>query len=884
LHCHKAGVEENHKHDHCDNKQAHYYESATSGNGGHGCCKPANYQATELEDDVTTNVSMSSDPEKGFTGYSRVVLSVQGLTCSSCESKLYRSLSSIPYIHNISTSLVLSLAEFDLDPSVGSVTGVIRAVKRTTGFKCEKLSAAPAMLGGAEGIKEMEVVVEGGVQAVIEAAETVRGVKEVVAVGGQIIRIQYDSNVVGARDLLHRFSDLPVSIAPAASPPSLAAGRKHVRSTAWMTLLSVCLTVPVLVMAWAPLPGDQLKYNSASLALATLVQFIVARPFYFSAIKSLIFTHVIEMDLLIVISTTIAYVYSVISFAFQVRGHPLPTGQFFETSTLLVTLIMVGRLVSAFARQWAVESISIKSLQATSAIIVSPDGRGEQVIDTRLLQYGDIFKVIPDSRLATDGEVLSGASEIDESMVTGESRLVEKRPGSTVVAGSVNGTGTLLVRLTRLPGENTISDIASMVDEAKSSKPKIQETADQFASYFVPIILFIALLTFIVWMIIGRLVWQNDISPSIITAITYAIPVLVVSCPCAIGLAVPMVIVVAGGIAAERGVIFKSAHVIETARRVSHVIFDKTGTLTQGKLEVIKEVYFVESHGLGPSLALGVTADINHPVSIAVAKHLKAQGYTPAMVEDVRSIPGKGVKGIYDGETIRGGNSRWLGLQSFPEVRSLLNQGLTVFCLSRNSQLLAIFGLEDSLRPDAKAVISSLTTRGIAVSIVSGDDKTAVTTLASELGIPAHHVRAECSPKDKHEYVKAACANGKETVIFCGDGTNDAVALAQATIGIHVNEGTDVAQSAADAVLIRPALSGITTLIDLSEASYRRIIFNFSWSFVYNFIAILLAAGVFIGARIPPEYAGLGELVSVLPVILVAVIFRWTARAKGKRA
>ncbi|KAH0541267.1 hypothetical protein FGG08_004272 [Glutinoglossum americanum] len=875
---HNHGAEADSDDDHGCCEQPHSHEAEA---GKDDCCKRPRSHAAELGDDAATNtssISIHSDPEKGNAGYEHVVLSVQGLTCSGCESKLSRSLIALPYIHNIQTSLVLSLAEFDLDLSAGSVAGVIRAIRRTTGFRCERLSSGAAASGGT-GVQEVEVVVQGRPEAFVAVAEEMKGVREAVPVDRRTVRIQYDAKVIGVRDLLSSFPDFLATIAPPRPPPSLAAGRRHVRSTAWMTFFSACLTIPVLVMAWAPLPGDKLAYGSASLALATLVQFIVAGPFYLSAIKSLIFTHVIEMDLLIVISTTAAYVFSVVSFAFQVRGHPLSTGSFFETSTLLVTLIMVGRLVSAFARQWAVESISIKSLQATSAILVSPGGRGEQEIDTRLLQYGDIFKVVPDSRVATDGEVLSGVTEIDESMVTGEARLVEKRPGNTVVAGSVNGLGTVMVRLTRLPGENTISDIASMVDEAKSSRPKIQEIADRVASYFVPAILGITLLTFVIWIAMGRLVWRVSVKSATITAITYAIPVLVVSCPCAIGLAVPMVVVVAGGIAAERGLIFKSAHVIETARKVSHVIFDKTGTLTQGKLAVVAEIYFADSQELSAALAYGVTMDIKHPVSHAVSKHLKARGFAPAPVENVSSIPGKGVKGTWEGETIRGGNSRWLGAHDIPKVQSLLRQGLTVFCLTRNAQLLAVFGLEDSLRPDARSVISTLTARGIAVSIVSGDDKAAVGLLAAELGVPTHRVRAECSPKDKQQYVKAACeASAAETVLFCGDGTNDAVAIAQATIGVHVNEGTDVARSAADAVLIRPALAGILTLIDLSAASYRRIVFNFAWSFIYNTFAILLATGAFVRARIPPEYAGLGELVSVLPVIAVAVVFRWTAR------
>jgi Cd2+-exporting ATPase len=239
-----------------------------------------------------------------------------------------------------------------------------------------------------------------------------------------------------------------------------------------MTLLSAALTVPVIVLAWAPLPPRPIVYGGASLALATIVQFTIAGPFYPSALRALVFTYIIEVDLLIVLSTSTAYIFSLVSFAYQVVGRPLPTGEFFETSTLLVTLIILGRWVSAFARQRAVESVSIRSLQAETAVLCDTDGRRDELIDTRLLQYGDLFKVTPDSRITTDGIVVLGTTEVDESIVTGKSLPVEKFPNPSVIAGSLNGSGVIIVRLTRLSSDNTISTIATMIDEAKFSKPK----------------------------------------------------------------------------------------------------------------------------------------------------------------------------------------------------------------------------------------------------------------------------------------------------------------------------------------------------------------------------------------------------------------------------
>ncbi|KAL9098218.1 MAG: hypothetical protein Q9187_009701, partial [Circinaria calcarea] len=334
-----------------------------------------------------------------------------------------------------------------------------------------------------------------------------------------------------------------------------------------MTAFSAVLTTPVLILAWAPLPQHEILYGAVSLTLATIVQIVVAGPFYPSALRALLFTRVIEMDLLIVLSTSTAYIFSIIAFAYQVRGHPLLSGEFFETSTLLVTLIMLGRLVSAFARHKAVESISIRSLQIETALLLDRDGSGVQEIDARLLQYGDIFKVIPDSRIATDGIVVSGESEVDESNMTGEAVPVEKSAGSNIIAGCLNGSGTLIVRLTCLPGENTISEIAAMIDAAKFSKPKIQQLADQVASYFVPVIVVLTLITFAIWVAVGIAIQHQSKSSAVVQALTYAISVLIVSCPCAIGLAVPMVAVIAGGVGARHGVVFKSAETIEIARK-----------------------------------------------------------------------------------------------------------------------------------------------------------------------------------------------------------------------------------------------------------------------------------------------------------------------------
>ncbi|ROW00724.1 hypothetical protein VSDG_03321 [Cytospora chrysosperma] len=851
------------------------------------CCKTGKMadKVSPVVQVVPQDAAVGVDLESGLSGKEHVVLSVSGMTCTGCETQLKRTLAGLNPVKNLKTSLVLSRAEFDLDLSSGSVAEVMRHLERTTGFKCETIT---------ERGSNIDIVTPGDALDFIKGNWPL-GVSAMTVVDKNTVNVAFDAKAIGPRDLLERGWDTPMALAPPRGDPAINAGSRHVRNVGLLTILSAALTIPVLVMVWAPLPERAIAYDCASFALATLVQFLIAGPFYPKALKALFFSGMIEMDLLIVLSTTAAYVFSVVSFGYLVAGRPLSTGEFFETSTLLVTLIMVGRYVAALARQKAIESISIRSLQAPTAILVEEGG--EREIDVRLLQHGDIFRVLPDSKIPTDGTVISGSSEVDESMVTGESIPVEKYVKSAVIAGSINGNGSLVVRLDRLPGDNTISGIADMVDKAKLSKPKLQDIADRVASYFVPVVVAITVIVFCVWIAVGISIQGKSASGAAMRAVTFAITVLIVSCPCAIGLAVPMVIVIGSGIAAGRGVIIRDAAVIEVAYKTSHVVLDKTGTLTEGRLAIARELYLDSGRDTeqSKSMLLALLASNKHPVSAAVAAHLKANGVTPAAdVSDPKSLTGKGVEASTNsGLKLRAGNSRWLELSANADVQSVLNAGYTTFCFTVDGSPVAVFGLQDSLRPDAHSTVEQLQRQGVAVHIISGDDDAAVRAVASHLGIPDSHVRSRCTPVDKQAYIKELMSatdpgpgNKKEkkagpTVIFCGDGTNDAVALAQATVGVHVNHsggGTDVARSAADVVLMRPSLAGIPTLMRVSRKCVGRIAFNFGWSAFYNLFAVLLGAGAFSslgGVRIPPEFAGLGELASVLPVVLAAVLLRW---------
>jgi heavy metal translocating P-type ATPase len=820
-----------------------------------------------------------------------ILVRVQGMDCTGCEKKLYRSLVSLAELSNIKTSLLLAQAEFDLVPS-SSVDGnkITHVIKKMTGFSCSKIVHEGA---------ELELII-GNAANFTEDDMWPVGVTNVAALSQTRILVTYHPKIIGARELLSDDFFRCAKLAPRSAPARVASGRHQLNRTCRKALLSMICTLPILVLAWAKLPKHEVLYGAISLFFATVVQLGVAGQFYVRALNALLFSRMIDMDLLIVISSSTAYVYSIVSYAYLIVGKPLPTGEYFETSALLVTLILVGRAVTEFARQRAVESIAIQSLQSPTATLIDPRSGKETEIDARLLQYDDLFKILPDSSIATDGIVISGESEVNEAMITGEATLVHKKVGAAVVAGSLNYSGTFVARVTRLPGENTLNIIGAMVDEVKSSKPHIQELADRVAMYFVPAILGLAFIVFLAWIIVGKTIRRQSAAVASINAMMFSITVLIVSCPCAIGLAVPMVVVIASGIAAKHGLIFKTAETIDLARKISHVVFDKTGTLTQGNLHVTTDEYPNGNDDAIRSMILGLATNNKHPVSKAITAYLISCGIQSSTTYDLKSIPGNGLEASWNSLPVRAGNPFWLGVKDCPEVCKILRLGLTIFCVTLDSELVAVFGLQDMLRPDALDTIVELKKLSIDVSILSGDNEATVNAIAEELSIPATNTRACCSPKEKQAYVESllkakhvhdhAHCNGTHNrsnyhrkrhsqtpiILFVGDGSNDAPSLAMASIGLHISNSTSptVASSAADVILLRPSLSKILTLIDLSKAFHKRVLFNFLWSAMYNLAAIMLAAGIIPNARIPPGYAGLGEAVSIIPVLGVAVGLR----------
>ena len=810
------------------------------------------------------------DVEKGPPHTEHVILKFQGTSCPGCTSKISKAFESILGVHNLRMNTILLQAEFDLDLTKSSVRNVIDCVKSATGRVCQRIG---------DGWNGLDVVASGTCRDLVADAMMLDGVKDVTEVNRRTYCIKYDAKVVGGRQLLKALNsnvDSPVILAP---PKSHDEVTMDIRTMAYTTTLSWVLTIPILVLAWAPLPKHTIAYGAVSFSLATVIQVVVAGPFYPRALRSLILNRVIDLDLLVVLSTSIAYGFSVASFICEVKRTRLMSGIYFETSALLITLIMMGRLMSDFACHRAFKIGSVKSLQIRSVLLVDSVGspfEKELEIDVRLLQLGDTFRVNLSCSVATDGTIVSGVSEFDESVLTGEAHLVEKAVGSSVIAGSVNRGDAVLIQVTRLPGNNTIDEIAGLVEEVTQSKTKVQQIADEVAKWIVPASATFSMLTLVIWITVNMAYRAESPKSAVLDAIPYAISVLVVCCPCAVAFAVPMVLVIAGGVAAKHGVVFRSAEAMSVARKVTQVVFDKTGTLTDGCLSVVSDEYFHETQSVIAPLVAALASQSHHPVSLAVSKHLKDAGVEPATIPGVTSVIGKGIKGANNGQTVRIGNARWLKVEDLSPVQSLLARNLTVLCATHGGQLVAVFGLEATLRDDASTVVARLIERGIAVSIISGDEIGPVETVALKLGIGHEAVRARCTPREKQQYVKKLMDTDNNTVLFCGDGVNDAAALSQANVGVHMmNGGTGNGWMAGDAVLIRPSLLGILVLIDLSRDSCRQIFFNLAWAAIYNVLAILFAAGAFVHVQLSPQYAGLGEAVSVLPVILVPLQLRW---------
>jgi P-type Cu+ transporter len=633
-------------------------------------------------------------------------------------------------------------------------------------------------------------------------------------------------------------------------------------------VVGAILAVPVLlggmpeVFPWTP---GWLRNPRVLWLLTTPVQFWVGGQFHSAFLREL--RHrAASMNTLVSIGTNAAYFFSVAvtlwPHAFMATG-AMP---YFEASALLMTFLVLGRWLEARARGGTSEAIRrLVALQPRTARLAEPGG--ERDVPIGEVVPGDLLRVRPGERIAVDGEVVEGASTVDESMLTGESLPVEKSPGAPVVGGSINRTGMFTFRATRVGRDTVLAQIVRLVEDAQGSKAPIQRLADQVASVFVPVVLGISALTFGAWMLWGP-------APAFFHALTNAVGVLVIACPCALGLATPTAVMVATGRGAELGVLIRSAEVLETLDRTGAVVLDKTGTLTAGR-PVVTDV--VPAAGVDTDSALALAAAVEqgseHPLGEAIVSAAKTRGLALPPVREFRAAPGQGVEALVAQGRVLLGNrclmeSRGIELGPLEEAGRRLGQGgKSVVYAVVAGQPHGLIAVADVLRPEAPAAVTALRGLGLEVIMLTGDARSTAEAIARQAGID--RVQAEVLPEQKATEIKRLQADGR-LVAMVGDGINDAPALAQADVGLAMSSGTDVAIEAADVTLMRDDLWGVIAAVELSRRTMRIVKENLGWAFGYNLVLVPVAAGMLYpiwGIQLSPILAGLAMALSSVSVV-----------------
>jgi P-type Cu+ transporter len=651
--------------------------------------------------------------------------------------------------------------------------------------------------------------------------------------------------------------------------------------------VSLALSAPLLFIAMAEmvvgppvshlLSGRPLTW--AELALATPVVLWGGWPFFERGWSSLV-NRSLNMFTLIAIGVGTAYGYSVVAtlfpeiFPHNFRGHGGESAVYFEAAAAIATLVLLGQVLELRARSQTSSAIrALLGLAPKVARRLRDDG-GEEDVPLEHVQPGDRLRIRPGEKVPVDGVVLEGTSAVDESMISGEPLPVEKAEDSRVTGGTVNATGSLIMRAERVGSETLLAQIVRMVSEAQRTRAPIQRLADTVSAYFVPAVVLIAVLTSVVWGLIGP-------EPRLAYALVNAVAVLIIACPCALGLATPMSIMVATGRGATAGVLIKNAEALEVLERVDTLVVDKTGTLTEGKPRVASVVALPEQdEGALLHLAASLEQGSEHPLAAAVIAGAHERGIAVAAVRDFRSLTGKGVVGTVDGQTVALGNRSLidelhLDISELAEkAERLRREGQTVMFVGLNGTAVGLLGVADPIKASTPEAIRMLHEDGIRIVMLTGDSRTTAEAVARQLGID--EVEAEVLPERKVEVVKRLQAEGR-TVAMAGDGVNDAPALAQAHVGIAMGTGTDVAIESAGITLVRGDLCGIVRARRLSRATMRNIRQNLFFAFIYNALGVPIAAGVLypvFGLLLSPIIASAAMTFSSVSVIANAVRLR----------
>ncbi|TIH07558.1 heavy metal translocating P-type ATPase [Pseudomonas leptonychotis] len=779
-------------------------------------------------------------------------LPINGMTCASCAGRVEHALTKVADVSSVSVNLASEQAR--IEAPVGSLVQLIAAVSGA-GYQVpnERLELAISGMTCASCV--------GRIERALAQQPGVMSVSVNLATERAHVQVLQGTDPQTLLQAIRQAGYQATPISELQNTPTSAA--KQLQRERWMLLLAVLLTLPLVIpMLVDPFGLHWMLPAWAQFALATPVQFIFGARFYraaWSALRS----KTGNMDQLVAIGTSAAYGLSLYQWAITPNG--AMAHLYFEASAVIITLILLGKYLESRAKRQT--SSAIRALQALrpERALRLQDG-SEQWVALAELQLGDRIVVKPGERFPVDGLVQEGQSHADEALISGESLPQPKQPGDSVTAGAINGEGRLLIETTALGAETVLSKIIRLVEDAQAAKAPIQKLVDKVSRIFVPSVLLIALATLITWLVLGA---------GIETALLNAVAVLVIACPCALGLATPTAIMAGTGVAARHGILIKDAEALEVAHSVSLVAFDKTGTLTSGSPRIAHLQAVDGDTTQLLQLAGALQRGSEHPLAKAVLDQCAEQQLTLAEVRDSKALAGRGIAGRIGERELALGNKRlleehWLQNQTLiAEALAWEAEGRTLSWLmelSPQPQVLGLFAFGDTLKDGAVEAIAALTAQGIASHLISGDNKGSVNAVAQALGISAAH--AEVLPANKAAIITEL---KKEAVVaMVGDGINDAPALAAADVGIAMGSGTDVAMHAAGITLMRGDPRLVADALDISKRTYNKIRQNLFWAFAYNLIGIPLAAA----GLLNPMLAGAAMALSSVSVVSNALLLK----------
>ena len=778
-------------------------------------------------------------------------LPVEGMTCASCVARVEKALAAIPGVDEATVNIATEVATVRAGTGVGLET-LRSAVERAGyGVKEQSIDLAVEGMTCASCVARVEkalMKVPGVLSAEVNLATETATVKVIGAIDAAALAAAVEGAGYQARERV-------VSTEPS---------RSAAANDWWPVALAAVLSLPLVIPMIASLFGaDWMLPAWLQLALATPVQFWLGARFYRSAWKA-VKARAGNMDLLVALGTTAGYGLSVYLMLIH-AGHGMPH-LYFEASAVVITLVLLGKWLETRAKRQTTEAIRALNALRPETARVRRNG-ADTDIPANQVARADLVVIRPGERVPVDGIVVEGASQIDESLITGESLPVAKHEGDTVTGGSVNAEGLLVVRTTAVGAESTLSRIVRLVESAQAKKAPIQRLVDQVSEVFVPVVIAIAALTLLGWgLATGD--WE--------AAILNAVAVLVIACPCALGLATPTAIMAGTGVAARHGILIKDAEALEVAHKIDTVAFDKTGTLTEGRPELVAAEPVDGNRSGFLAAAASIQAGSEHPLARAVLAAAQRESVLAPSATQVRAVAGRGMAAVVTERELRLGSTRWmneLGVDLSPLAdlaRTLESAGRTVSWIAdvtTTSKLLGLLAFGDTVKTTAKLAISSLHAQGVRAVLVTGDNRGSAQAVAAELGID--EVRFEVLPEDKANIVGELKKAGR-TVAMVGDGINDAPALAAADVGIAMATGTDVAMHAAGVTLMRGNPALVADAIDISRRTYSKIRQNLFWAFIYNVVGIPLAA---LG-MLSPVIAGAAMAFSSVSVVANALTLR----------